>query len=151
MPLGESHCEGADERQNQVGRQCQLGVEAPAARSAQVFGDVHDDGEADGAHGCAQDDGDEHPPVGDVGCQAIGEDDEAGVVEHGDRHEDGIPDGAHGVDAHGEEAGEEHGGEEGLHAERRGDDGFEECRDLSHGTGSRFLGGEHALGEAEVA
>ena len=117
VPLGESQGECPHECENQVGRQGELGVEPPAPGCAQVLGDVHDDGEADGAHGGAQDDGDEHPPVGDVGGEAFGEDDEACVVEHGDRHEDGVPHGADGVDAHRQEAREEYGGQEGLHGQ----------------------------------
>ncbi len=98
-----------------------------------------------------KDDGDQHPPVGDVGCEPVRKNDETGIVEDGDRHEHGVPQGVRGVEAHGEESGQEHGGQEGLHGQRRGDDCFEERGDLAHGARSGFLRGKHALGEAEVA
>ena len=142
MPLGERERHHAHEGESQVRGERQLGVKPPAARGTQMRGDVHDHREPDGANGGTQDDGDQHPPVGNVGCEPSGQDDESGVVENGDRHKQSIPDGAHGVEAQGQED---------LHGEGGRDHGLEESGDLSHGSGLVLLRGEHPLGQAEVA
>ena len=83
--------------------------------------------------------------------KTLGQDHEASVVEHGDSHENGVPHRVRGIDAHREEAGQEHDGQERLHRQGGRDDGLEEGGDLPHGAGPGFLCGEHALGQAQVA
>ena len=151
MPLGESQSKSSDEGENQVRGQGELRVEPPAAGRPKVCGHVHDHGEPDGPHRGPQDDRDQHPPVRDVGGQPAGKDHEARVVKDRDSHEKRIPGRPTGVEPHGEEAGEERGRQEKLHGQGGRDDCLEKRGDLSHGARLGFLGGEHALGQAEVA
>ena len=149
VPLEGGDGDGRGESEGQVGRQGQLGVQAPRAGAAASAHDVQDDGEADGAHEGPQDDRQADPPVGGVGLQALGHDDEAGVVEDRQRHEDRIPQGVAHIEAVTEEGRQQHERQEELAAGGRVDDGAQQP---PHLTQARLVlrGRQHPLSQSHV-
>jgi len=125
-------------------------VEGPAPRGAPGVPDVQQHREADGAEEGADHDGQAHPPVADVGHQALLQHHEAGVVEDGQRHEHAVPDRGTERLPEGEEPGNEDEGEDALDHHGGGDDGPDQGADLPE-LGLGLGGGQHALREADVA
>ena len=124
-------------------------MKAPGARAASPAHDVQDDRETDRAHEGPQDDWQADPPVGGVGAQAFGHDDEARIVEDGQRHEDRVPQCVPQVEAVAEEAGQQHEGEGELATGGRVDDGAQETADV---TQARLVlrGRQHPLSQTHV-